>query len=73
MICLRFYAKVLFSLVSVCRGCEGKSGGGEGGLGAVVPVTVIHRRLYAFTVVTDSILCVVAAIWRGCGNFQSVT
>ena len=51
--------------MSVCSGCEGKSWG--------VPVTVKYRRPYASTVVTDSILCIVAAIWRGCRKFESCT
>ena len=38
-----------------------------------VPVTVKHRRPYAITVVTDSILYIVAAIWRGCRKFESCT
>ena len=38
-----------------------------------VPVTVKYRRPYATTVVTDSILCIVAAILRGCRNFESCT
>ena len=37
------------------------------------PVTVKYRRPYASTVVTDSILYIVAAIWRGCRNFESCT
>ena len=37
------------------------------------PVTVKYRRPYAITVVTDSILCIVAAIWRGCRKFESWT
>ncbi len=37
------------------------------------PVTVKYRRPYASTVVTDSILCIVAAIWRGCRKFESCT
>ena len=37
------------------------------------PVTVKYRRPYASTAVTDSILCIVAAIWRGCGKFESCT
>ena len=36
------------------------------------PVTVKYRRPYA-TVVTDSILYIVAAIWRGCRKFESCT
>ena len=32
------------------------------------PVTVKYRRPYASTVVTDSILCIVAAIWRAVVN-----
>ena len=35
--------------------------------------TVKYRRPYAITVVTDSILCIVAAIWRGCRKFESCT
>ena len=38
-----------------------------------VPVTVKYRRPYAITVVTDSIVCIVAAIWRGCRNFELCT
>ena len=60
--------------MSVCSGCEGKSWGGVcvcvGGGG---PVAVKYRRPYAITVVTDRILCIVAAMWRGCGNFESCT
>ena len=37
------------------------------------PVTVKYRRPYASTVVTDSILRIVAAFWRGCRNFESCT
>ena len=37
------------------------------------PVTVKYRRPYAITVVTNSILYIVAAIWRGCRNFESCT
>ena len=36
-------------------------------------VTAKYRRLYAVTVVTDSFLCIVAAIWQGCHNFESCT
>ena len=38
-----------------------------------VPVTVKYRRPYASTVVTDSILYIVAAIWRDCRKFESCT
>ena len=38
-----------------------------------VPVTVKYRRPYAGTVVTNSILCIVAALWRGCRKFKSCT
>ena len=34
-------------------------------------VAVKYRRPDAITVVTDSILCIVAAMWRGCRNFES--
>ena len=37
------------------------------------PITVKCRRPYAITVVTNSILCIVAAIWRGCRKFESCT
>ena len=37
------------------------------------PVTVKYRRPYASTVVIDSILCIVAAIWRGCRKFELCT
>ena len=36
-------------------------------------VTAKYRRPYASTVLTDSILCIVAAIWRGCRNFEPRT
>ena len=37
------------------------------------PVTVKYRRPYASTIVTDSILSIVAAIWRSCRKFESCT
>ena len=36
-----------------------------------VPVTVKYRWPYAITVVTDSTLCIVEVIWRGCRKFES--
>ena len=46
-------------------------GGGGGGGGS--SHSHKYRRPYAITVVTDSILCIVAAIWRGCRKFESST
>ena len=37
------------------------------------PVRVKYRQPYASTVVTDSILCILAAIWWGCRKFESST
>ena len=37
------------------------------------PVRVKYRQPYASTVVTDSILCILAAIWWGCCKFESST
>ena len=33
----------------------------------------LSRWPYAITVVTDSILCIVAAVWQGCHNFRLCT
>ena len=79
MITLRFMQQVLFSvwleihLESVCSGREGKSESGGWGGGGGSSHSHKYRRPYAITVVADSILCIVAAICRGCRKFESCT
>ena len=47
-------------------GAEGWVGGGGGG-----PVTVKYCQPYVITVVTDSTLCNMGAVWHGCRISES--
>ena len=72
MIALRFYATGTFQrVIRDSSWCQFVADVKENPGG--FPVTVKYRRPYAITVVTDSILCIVAAIWRGCRKFESCT
>ena len=72
MIALRFYATGTFQRVTGDSFGVSFLADVKENLGGF-PVTVKYRRPYAVTVVTDSILCIVAAIWRGCRKFESCT